>query len=77
MSKKSCLDRAIEVLGNQNRLAVALGVTRNAVYEWVTKRGGMVPLGRALDIERVTGGAVKAKEVLTEHRERRARKAAA
>jgi len=45
----SAVDKAVEKAGSWNKLAVALGVTRQAVGQWL--RQGYVPLARAKEIE--------------------------
>lgn len=47
--------RAVESLGSVSALARALRITRAAIYQWDE---GEVPPKRALEIERVTRGAV-------------------
>lgn len=51
----NALQLAIEHMGSQARLADALSVRQSAVANWLS-RG--VPVKRAVDIERATGGAV-------------------
>jgi len=45
----SAVDKAVEKAGSWNKLAVSLGVTRQAVGQWL--RQGYVPLARAKEIE--------------------------
>lgn len=47
---------AAAYFGSQIRLAKALFITKQAVSGW----GGVVPLGRAYQIEILTGGQIKA-----------------
>lgn len=56
------LDRAIEIIGNPNRLATAIGRRQSTVWGWV-KRGWPAP-NACLEIERATGGKVKATDLL-------------
>jgi len=49
MSEPTPLTRAAELAGSWYKLAKALGVTHQAVYEW--KAAGYVPASRALQIE--------------------------
>lgn len=51
--------RAIDILGSQQRLAEACGVSQNAVHKWLLK-GMRVSLENALKIEKATNGKVKA-----------------
>ena len=57
------LKRAIEIAGSTTMLAKQIGVSRQAVEKW--EQNG-VPADRALDIERVVGGAVKRHELRPE-----------
>ena len=45
--------KAIEIMGNQRKLADACGISEMAVSKWVKR--GQVPIERCLDIERATG----------------------
>ena len=47
------LEKAIEVAGSQAALAVHVGVTQQAVQQWVRK--GLAPITRCPIIESVTG----------------------
>ena len=49
---------AIEHFGGVAALAAALGIRRQAIYQW----GDRVPPHRALQIERVTEGSLRADE---------------
>jgi len=49
-SEKAAIKSAINVAGSADRLAVVLGITRQAIYQWPR-----VPAERVLDIERATG----------------------
>lgn len=49
------LERAIEILGGQERLAEKLDVTTQAVYKW---RRSRVPAERVLAVEEAVAGAV-------------------
>lgn len=51
-------EQVIEHFGNQSKLALALGVTRQAVALW--KIEGSIPPGNAVQIERLTEGKFKA-----------------
>lgn len=55
MDRNAALQKAIDMHGNASALARALGVSFVAVYKW---RKGQVPPERALEIERLTDGAV-------------------
>ena len=52
------LDEVIEHFGSQVKLADTLGVTQGAVSQWMSNGG--LPAGRAVQIERLTGGKFKA-----------------
>ena len=49
------LKKACKIVGSQNKLAKALGVSRQAVYQWME---GKVPAERVLAVEELTGGQV-------------------
>ncbi len=53
-SKKNPLDRAISAAGSINKLAVALGVSKGAVWQW-NLPGRRVPAEHCPAIERFTG----------------------
>jgi len=46
---------AVHYFGNQTRLAEILEITRSAVSQWPS----VVPLGRAYQIQLLTGGKLK------------------
>jgi DNA-binding transcriptional regulator YdaS (Cro superfamily) len=48
----------IEHFGSQNKLAIALGVTKEAVSQWF--KAGEIPPARAIQIEKLTDGKIKA-----------------
>jgi DNA-binding transcriptional regulator YdaS (Cro superfamily) len=50
MTPSEALREAIRRAGNQNRLAIALGIDRQAVNRW-----RVVPYKRTLEVERLTG----------------------
>jgi DNA-binding transcriptional regulator YdaS (Cro superfamily) len=50
---KSAIERACDALGGQVKLAKALGVTPQAVSQWVAK--GRVPPERCAEVERASG----------------------
>lgn len=53
----SCIVRACELAGNPARLADTIGVSRQAVIQWVHGER-RVPPGRCIAIEQATGGVV-------------------
>jgi DNA-binding transcriptional regulator YdaS (Cro superfamily) len=53
------LERALEIVGTQQALAQLLGVSPQAVNQWVTGRRP-IPPKRALHIEKLTRGRVTA-----------------
>ncbi|MGL4516783.1 MAG: Cro/CI family transcriptional regulator [Shewanella sp.] len=50
-----------EFEGSQLKLAEALGVTKGAVSQWFSE--GVIPPARAIQIEQITDGALKAVEI--------------
>ncbi len=55
------LKKAADYFGSQAALAGALGVGPMAISSW--KKRGRVPTHRAVEIERMTGGAVTKEEL--------------
>lgn len=53
------IKQAIDILGSQQKLAEACGVSQNAVHKWLLK-GMRVSLENALKIEQATNGKIKA-----------------
>lgn len=51
------LDEAIRWAGSQRKLADKLGISESAVSQWSDR--GLVPMGRAYQIESLSGGALK------------------
>ncbi|HBE9150643.1 YdaS family helix-turn-helix protein [Serratia fonticola] len=49
------LDKAIEIIGNQRKLAIALGIRPSSLNRWVKKYAGRVPEGQLLKIYSLTG----------------------
>lgn len=56
------IDRAARALGSQNALAIAVGVTKAAVWQWKSE-GRKVPVEHCLAIERATNGAVTRRDL--------------
>ena len=57
------INKVIELFKNQSELAGKMGVTKAAISNW-KKRG--VPLNRALEIEKLTSGQIKASDLRSE-----------
>jgi DNA-binding transcriptional regulator YdaS (Cro superfamily) len=53
------LEKAIEIVGSQRALAESLGVSLQAVNQWVNGKRP-IPPKRAFDIQKLTGGRVRA-----------------
>jgi DNA-binding transcriptional regulator YdaS (Cro superfamily) len=53
------ITQAVEAMGGQTELARRLRVTQGAVWQWLHDRRP-VPPRRAIEIERLTAGAVRA-----------------
>ena len=47
------IDKAVELAGSQQELARQLGVSQQAISEWVLR--GYVPVGRVIEIEATYG----------------------
>lgn len=56
------LERAAQIVGNPNQLAKAIGRRQSTVWGWM-QRGWPAP-DACLEIERATGGKVKAVDLL-------------
>lgn len=56
------LDQLLEAFGSQAEIADRLGVSRPAVCAWFAV--GALPPRRALEIERLTGGALRAVDLV-------------
>lgn len=52
--------QAVEFFGGVPGLAKALGIERQAIYQW----DGRIPKLRAFQIESVTGGKLRATEIM-------------
>ncbi len=59
MTDKTAIEKAIEVLGTQRKLAEILGVSTQAISKWHRR----IPAERVLDIESATGGEVSRQEL--------------
>ncbi len=58
------MDALLKAFGSQKAIADTLGVTESAVSQWF--KAGKVPPARALEIVRLTKGAIKLKEIIGE-----------
>jgi DNA-binding transcriptional regulator YdaS (Cro superfamily) len=56
------IERAVEIFGTQQKLAEKLGVSAAAVSTWVSGTARL-PIMRAIQIEKATGGAVCAEDL--------------
>jgi DNA-binding transcriptional regulator YdaS (Cro superfamily) len=57
MENRMKLEQAEAHFGNRRKLAEALGITTQAVSQWV--RRGRIPKGIAYELQALTGGALK------------------
>ena len=55
------IELIIKHFGNQRKMALRLGVSRQAVGEWL--KLGTIPANRAIQIEKITNGELKATEI--------------
>lgn len=62
MQSTNPLAKAVKIVGNPNRLASAIGRRQSTVWGWM-QRGWPSP-DACLEIERATGGQVKAADLL-------------
>jgi len=63
--KKNCVETAVKHFGSKAELARAMDTTVQNVYNWSVK--GTFPAATALQVERVSGGTVKARDILIEN----------
>lgn len=61
MMKYATLNDVIEHFGGVPKLAKALGIEPQAIYQWK----GLIPLGRAYQIESISGGVFSAADMET------------
>lgn len=54
------VNKVIELFKNQSELAGKMGISKAAISNW-KKRG--IPLSRALEIEKLTNGQIKASDL--------------
>jgi DNA-binding transcriptional regulator YdaS (Cro superfamily) len=59
--EKTVYQKVVDFFGNEASLARSLGMTPQGVYLWK----GVIPQGRAYQIESITGGEIKAAEILS------------
>lgn len=57
MTPKDYLQKAIDIAGTQEKLAKKCGISQTAIHKML-KREGNIPLERAYQIEKATGGQV-------------------
>lgn len=62
MTEKNPLGRAIQSAGSINKLAMVLGVSKGAVWQWGLP-GRKVPAEHCPAIERITGGDVRCEQL--------------
>lgn len=55
------IQRAVEIVGSQKRLAEACGVSQPAVHKWLN--GGLVSPEKVIAIVNATNGVVKAHQI--------------
>ncbi|PUE21839.1 Cro/Cl family transcriptional regulator [Limnohabitans sp. MMS-10A-192] len=62
MNEKNPLEQAIRSAGSINKLAMVLGVSKGAVWQWGLP-GRQVPAEHCPAIERITGGMVRCEQL--------------
>jgi len=60
----SAIDRMVEYFGSQAEVARALKVTPSAVTQWL--QNGAIPAQRAIQIEALTKGEIKALDLVAQ-----------
>lgn len=63
METRDAIERACEALGGQGNLAVAIGVSPQAISQWVTGKRPL-PMERVKDIVLASKGAVSAHDLM-------------
>jgi len=63
---KTAITRAVEAVGSQARLSRRIGVTPQAVSQWVAM--GCCPADRAIEIAEATSGRVSAIDLIVDRR---------
>lgn len=61
---KEAIEKAVEHFGSQAKMAEALNVSRAAVSHWL--RAEAFPPARAIQIEAMTAGAIKALDLVAQ-----------
>lgn len=56
MTPHQAIDMAAAILGGKGKLCTALGLNRQAIFNW---KKSQIPLRRALQIEQLTQGKVR------------------
>ena len=62
MNSLRTINRLVTFYGGQYKLASALGVSSAAVSMWI--KDGALPPGRAIQVERMTDGKFKARDLV-------------
>tara|TARA_R100001443_G_scaffold114457_4_gene130524 strand:- start:1823 stop:2083 length:261 start_codon:yes stop_codon:yes gene_type:complete len=52
ISQKELTKRAVKAIGGQEAVASGLGISQQAVSQWISKKG-VVPVGHVLHVERL------------------------
>ena len=52
---QAALRLAIARVGGVNSMAESVGLTPAAISQWLSRDGGVVPVGRVVEVERVSG----------------------
>ncbi|MGF7160148.1 DNA-binding transcriptional regulator YdaS (Cro superfamily) [Rhodoligotrophos appendicifer] len=61
--KNAALERAVNLVGGQSRLAKLIGTTQSRIWYWLTRAKRGVPGEYVLLVERATAGAIKRSEL--------------
>lgn len=61
--EQTALERAIAILGDQSKLAAAIGLKQGHVWHWLRKANKRVPAEHVIKIEEATGGQVTRHEL--------------
>jgi len=60
--EKQTIEQVIAFFGTQSELAQKLGVSQQSIRHWIVR--GHIPLRRALQIEEISGGNIRLKDIL-------------
>jgi len=60
--EKQTIEQVIAFFGTQSELGKKLGVSQQSIRHWVVR--GHIPIRRAVQLEEVSGGKIRLKDIL-------------